>query len=321
MPSVSAALFAGLLAAGNVTTLLTVHDPHITESSGLVRSVLHPTMLWTHNDGGRTAEIYGINAKGRTVARITLRGIDPYDPEALSRGKDDHGRPALFLGDTGDNAARRKNISVFRVAEPKALGRQTIKPTWFRFKYEDGPHDAEALLVDPRDGRLWIATKSLGAGGLYVAPRKLVTEGHGINKLHRVADVPALTTDGAFLANGKFVLRTYTSAFLYDSPGKLREQLSMPIQNQAESIAVDGNRLLVGSEGVGSKILAVPLPPSALGKVTPTPTPTPTSSSSSKSPLSLVRGEVGLEGIERALIAMVAASMIIFIIARLRRDR
>jgi hypothetical protein len=299
--------------------VLTIHDPHIRESSGLVRSVRHPTLLWTHNDGGSTAEIYGIDAKGHTVAQITLRGIDPYDPEALSRGVDDHGRPALFLGDTGDNAARRKNVSVFRVTEPKTFGHQTIKPTWFRFKYEDGPHDAEALLIDPRDGRLWIATKSLGTGGLYEAPRKLVTESHGINKLHRVADVPALTTDGAFLPNGKFVLRTYTSAFLYDAPGKLRQQLEMPIQQQAESIAVDGNRLLVGSEGLHSKILAVPLPPGALGK--PTPTPTPTATSSSKSPFSLVSGNVGLEGIERGLIAMVAASLIVFIIARLRRDR
>jgi len=319
MPSVSAALFAGLLAASNVTTVLTIQDPHITESSGLVRSVLHPTLLWTHNDGGSTAEIYGINPKGRTVARITLRGIDPYDPEAISRGKDASGRPALFLADTGDNAARRKNVSVFRVTEPKSLGRQTIKPTWFRFKYEDGPHDAEALLIDPRDGRLWIATKSLGTGGLYVAPRKLVTESHGINKLQRVADVPALTTDGAFLPNGKFVLRTYTSAFLYDAPGKLREQLSMPTQAQAESIAVDGNRLLVGTEGPDSKVLAVQLPPGAIGKGTPTPTPS--AKSSSKSPFSLVSGDVGLEPIERVLVAMVAASLIIFIIARLRRDR
>jgi hypothetical protein len=318
MPSVSAALFAGLLAASNVSTVLTIHDPHIRQSSGLVRSVRHPSLLWTHNDGGRTAEIYGINAKGRTVAQITLLGIDPYDPEALSRGVDDHGKPALFLGDIGDNAGRRKNVSVFRVTEPKSLGRQTIRPTWFRFKYEDGPHDAEALLIDPRDGRLWIATKSLGTGGLYVAPRKLVTQSHGINKLHRVADVPALTTDGTFLPNGKFVLRTYTSAFLYDAPGKLREQLTMPIQTQSESIAIDGNRLLVGSEGVHSKILAVALPPGALGKATPTPTPSATPTSK---PFSFIGDDIGVQGIERALIAMVAASLIVFIIARLRRDR
>lgn len=318
MLSASSALLAGLLAASNVTTVLTIHDPHIIESSGLVRSVRHPTLLWTHNDGGSTAEIYGINPKGRTVAQITLRGINPYDPEAISRGKDSKGRPALFLGDIGDNGERRKNVSVFRVTEPKSLGRQTITPTWFRFKYPDGPHDAESLLIDPRDGRLWIATKSLSVGGLYVAPRKLVTESHGINKLHRVADVPALTTDATFLPNGKFVLRTYTSGFLYDAPGKLHEELTLPIQPQAESVAYDGKRLLLGSEGPNSKILAVPLPASALGKSTTTPTP---SASPTSRPFSFVGDSFGLEAIERALIAMVAVSMLVFIVARLRRDR
>jgi hypothetical protein len=318
MPWASAAVLAGLLATGNVTTLLTVHDPTITESSGLVRSVRHPTVLWTHNDGGSIARIYGIDPKGRTVARLTLRGVDPYDPEALSRGVDGAGKPALFLGDIGDNGERRKNVSVFRISEPKTLGRQTVRATWYRFKYPDGSHDAEALLVNPRDGRIWIATKSFGTGGLYVAPPKLVTESHGVNKLRRVADVPALTTDGAFLTNGKFVLRTYTSGFLYDGPGKLREQLDMPVQRQSESVAVDGRRLLVGSEGVHSKILAVPLPGDAFGK--PSPTPETTAGEATK-PSRILRGGAGVELMEKALLAAVLASLLVFGVARWRRDR
>jgi hypothetical protein len=318
MLSASAALLAGLLAASNVTTVLTIHDSHIKESSGLVRSARHPSMLWTHNDGGRTAEIYGLNAKGRTVAQITLRGVNPYDPEALSRGVDAAGKPALFLGDIGDNAERRSNVSVFRVTEPTSLGRHTLRPTWFRFKYPDGPHDAEALLIDPRDGRIWIATKSFGTGGLYEAPAKLVVESRGTNKLRRVADVPALTTDGTFLPNGKFVLRTYTSGFLYDRPGKLREQLDMPVMPQSESLAFDGKRLLVGSEGLHSKVLAVPLPADAGGPATPSAGAT---AAAKSSPFSLVRSGLGLEAVERVLVAMVAVSLLVFIAARWRRDR
>jgi hypothetical protein len=318
MLSASAALLAGLLAATSATTVLTIHDPRIKESSGLVRSVRHPSLLWTHNDGGSTAQIYGIDPKGHTVAQITLRGIDPYDPEALARGKDGHGKPALFLGDIGDNAGRRSNVSVFRVTEPTSLGQHTLQPTWYRFKYADGPHDAEALLVDPRDGRLWIATKSFGPGGLYRAPAKLVTKGHGINVLRRVAADPALTTDGTFLPNGKFVLRTYTAGYLYSSPGKLLEQFSLPVEQQGEAIAYDGKRLLVGSEGLHSKILAVPMPASAFATATPTPTATTPGKSS---PFSLVRKGIGLEVVEQALIVMIASSLIVFMIARLRRDR
>jgi hypothetical protein len=149
MPSASAALFASLLAASSASTVLTIQDSHITESSGLVRSVRHPDVLWTHNDGGRTAVIYGIGRDGRTVARLTLRGIDPYDPEALSRGVDGGGRPALFLGDIGDNSTKRPNVSVFRLIEPRTLGRHTVAAKWYRFRYPDGAHDAEALMVSP----------------------------------------------------------------------------------------------------------------------------------------------------------------------------
>lgn len=314
MLSTSAALLAGLLVASTVTPVLTIRDADIDESSGLVRSVRHPSVLWTHNDGGSTAEIYGINAKGRTVAQITLRGVDPYDPEALSRGVDIRRRPALFLGDIGDNGERRRNVSVFRIAEPKSLGRQTIRPTWFRFRYKDGPHDAEALLVDPRDGRIWIATKAFGTGGLYRGPLRLVDEKQGTNVLRRVADVPALVTDGTFLPDGKFVLRTYTSAFLYDAPGKLREQLTVPAQAQGESVAYDGKRLLLGSEGKNSKVVAVPLPD--VGNAAPAPEP----SSASNRP-SIFRGSEGLQMIQQALIVAVAMSLLVLIVARLRRDR
>jgi len=260
MSTIASALLAGLLAASGGSPLLTVHDPDVVEASGLARSGRHADLLWMNNDGGSVADLIGVDRRGRTVSRLRLRGIDPYDPEAMSPGRDARGRPALFLGDLGDNLERRPDVSVFRVTEPRTLGRHTRTPTWFRFRYPDGPHDAEALLVDPRDGRIYVATKSLAPGGLYRAPRTLVPEDRGTNTLRRVADVPPLVTDGAFLPDGRFVLRTYTSGYLYDAPGHLDEQFALPIQPQGESIALDGKRLLVGSEGVDSEVYAVPMP-------------------------------------------------------------
>jgi hypothetical protein len=260
MLPVASALLAGLVAASAASPLLTVHDPDVVEASGLARSGRHADLLWMNNDGGSVADLIGVDRRGRTVARLRLRGIDPYDPEAMAPGRDAKGRPALFLGDLGDNREGRPDVSVFRVTEPRRLGRHTRTPTWYRFRYPDGPHDAEALLVDPRDGRIWVATKSFAPGGLYRAPRHPVTEDRGTNTLRRVADVPPLVTDGAFLPDGRFVLRTYTSGYLYDAPGRLDQQVALPIQPQGESIAVDGHRLLVGSEGVNSEVYAVPLP-------------------------------------------------------------
>jgi len=264
MPA-SAAALAGVVAslvlaatAPAPTELFRLQDPALEESSGLAVSARHDGIVWTHPDGGEAAEVMAVDDRGRTVATIRLRGVDPYDPEALAPGRDDAGRPALFLGDIGDNRARRPDISVFRFPEPTRLSDQTVDADWFQFSYPDGPRDAEALLVDPRDGRIWVATKDVFGGGLYRAPARPRTD--RTNPLERVGDVPGLITDGAFLPDGGFVLRSYTTAFRYDDVSRPSGQLVLPEQEQGESLAVDGDRLLVGSEGTRSTVHAVPLP-------------------------------------------------------------
>jgi len=262
MPAGSA-LAAGLLGASMALSgpapLLRLQDPALVESSGLVVSARHADVLWTHADGGTVAQVRAVDAAGKTVATVTLSGIDPYDPEALAPGTDDDGSPVLFLGDIGDNLEERPDVSVFRFAEPRSLRDRTVRATWYRFTYPDGPHDAEALLVDPRTGRLLIATKGF-AGGLYRAPRDLVTRDVGTNELVRVADVPALVTDGAYLQDGRFALRTYSSVHVYDRPGHEVGVAELPPQPQGESLAADHGRLLVGSEGERSAVYAVDVP-------------------------------------------------------------
>ncbi len=189
--SVAAALISLVVATGaapGATLLFRLQDPALEESSGLAVSRLHDGVVWSHPDGGDTAEVMAVDGRGRTVATVRLRGVDPYDPEALAPGSTSDGRPALFLGDIGDNRARRADISVFRFTEPRRLADQTVARTWWKLSYPDGPKDAEALLVDPRDGRIWIATKDVFGGGLYRAPRRLRTD--RVNVLERMGDVP-----------------------------------------------------------------------------------------------------------------------------------
>ena len=109
--------------------VLTLQDPSITESSGLAVSARHPGVLWTHNDGGSSAQVVAVDRRGESVARVTLAGVDPYDPEALAPGVDGKGRPVLFLGDLGDNERTRSNVSVFRFREPARLADSTVDAT------------------------------------------------------------------------------------------------------------------------------------------------------------------------------------------------
>lgn len=240
--------------------VFTLADPVIIESSGLAVSGRHPGITWTHNDGGSTAQVIGVDRDGATVARVTLAGIDPYDPEALAPGVDDLGEPALYLADIGDNEATRPDVSVFRFAEPERLDDVTVPATWFRFTYPDGAHDAEAVLVD-RSGRIALVTKEISGAAVYLAPRDLVTEDQGgINRLTRLRAAPSLVTDGAGLPDGGYVLRTYTSVYRYGRQGREVASAALPLQPQGESLAVDGDRLLVGTEGGQSQVLRVDLP-------------------------------------------------------------
>lgn len=279
-----AAPVAGFLPAdahGEPRVQRTVEDSRIIEASGLAVSHHHDRVLYTHNDSGYEPRFFAIGRDGRTVATFRLADTQARDWEAMAAGRDEDGRPVLYIADIGDNLGGAwDSVSVYRVREPRELRDATLRATRFRFRYADGARNAEALLVHPRTGRLYVASREWH-GGMYAAPKRLRTD--AVNVLRRVGDAPSFVTGGAFAPDGgRLVLRTYFSASVYAEPGG-REvgQVSLPDQPQGESVAYrrDGRSLLVGSEGEGSGIWEVPLSTEQSGR-----TPGPTSGSVSPSP-------------------------------------
>jgi hypothetical protein len=249
---------------------LRLHDPRIQESSGMALGRRHPEVLWTHNDSGDDARLFAVGPDGRTLATLTLAGVAARDWEGMAAGRDDRGRPALFVGDIGDNNGVWPEVAVYRLGEPARLRDATVPAVRYRLRYADGPHDAEALLVDPRRNRLYVATKGLAGGGLYRAPARLASD--RVNVLRRVARVPPVVTDGAFAPGGRgFVLRDYQGAFAYTAPGRRVGAFELPLQFQGESITVsaDGRSVLAGSEGPDSEVWRVPMPDPVAGRVAP----------------------------------------------------
>jgi hypothetical protein len=251
--------------------LLRIGDPRVVESSGLAASRRHAGVLWTHNDSDDAARLFAIGRDGRVLATLRLAGVPARDWEAVAVGRDDRGQPALFAGDIGDNQGVWPSVTVYRVAEPARLRDATVRAERYRLRYPDGPHNAEALLVDPRANRLYVATKGEAGGSLYQAPAALRDD--RVNLLRRVRRVPALVTDGAFSPDGRLlVLRDYGAAHVYRASGGRLATVPLPLQPQGESIAfsADGGSLLAGSEGAGSEIWRVPLPAAAAPAVTTT---------------------------------------------------
>lgn len=239
----------------------TIEDPQITESSGLAASRAHPGIYWTHNDSDDGPYVFAVDSRtGKTVARITMMGVGaPRDVEAISLGPDGN----LYVGDIGDNLnGSWDHVWIYRFPEPKELRDATVRATQFDVKYADGPRNAEALMVHPKTGRVYIASKNEEGGGLYEGPAKLSTGGD--NVFRRVGEVPWVT-DGAFSPDGReLVLRSYFSARGYAfANGRLGKDypVESPLLGQSESVTytADGSALMYGSEGEQSDVLRVDL--------------------------------------------------------------
>ncbi|WP_369201622.1 hypothetical protein [Streptomyces sp. PU-14G] len=269
-----AALAAAVLAAGLASAPLparaadepqgfTIRDSRITESSGLAASRAHEGVYWTHNDSDDGPYVYAVDSRtGKTVARVVMRGIDPRDVEAVSVGPDGD----VYVGDIGDNLdGSWSEVWIYRFPEPERLhGDITVTPTRYTVRYADGPRNAESLMVHPKTGRVYIASKNAkGEAGVYAGPRRL--DAAGANTFSRVADLDFEATDGAFSPDGtRLVLRGYFSGYAYrwkdGKPDKIGS-VAVPLQRQGESVTFtpDGRTLMFGSEGTNSGVEPVQL--------------------------------------------------------------
>ena len=137
-------------------------DKRVKESSGVAASRANPRIYWTHNDSGDGPYLYAFDLHGASHGRWLVPHARASDWEDIAAGPGPTpGRSYLYIGDTGGS---RGEITVYRVEEPRiaACRRdcQTPPATAIRLRYPDGPHDAEALLVHPKTGDLYIVTKA-----------------------------------------------------------------------------------------------------------------------------------------------------------------
>jgi hypothetical protein len=234
------------------------------EASGIAIGRGSPDRLWSHNDSGQPV-LVGIDSAGAVKARVRLTGVKIQDWEAIAVGRCPSGS-CIYIGDIGDNEARRQRITVYRLPEP-ASGAATAQVTEaFHATYPDGAHDAETLLVAP-DGRLFIVTKGdTGAVGLYGFPAEL--RAGASHRLERIASPrrsgkPSESqriTDGAVSSDGAWVLlRTndgfsfYRAADLFSGnwqeAGRIDLKAVGEAQGEGITIADDGTVYLAGEGG------------------------------------------------------------------------
>jgi hypothetical protein len=142
-----------------------VRDSDAQELSGLVASRSRPGLLWAHNDGnGNSLKLYAVDRDAQVQKEVRIRDLDLEDLEDIAIGPGPiAGQDYIYLADTGDNDNDRREIQVIRIPEPDLDSEEDIQRAEaevYRFRYDDhDPHDAEALMVDPDNGDIYVITK------------------------------------------------------------------------------------------------------------------------------------------------------------------
>jgi hypothetical protein len=261
--------------------------PDLPEASGLAVSRRTPGVLWSHNDQGPPV-VVALDTGGAVKGRVTLTGATIEDWEDVEVGSCPAGS-CLYVADIGDNTARRRRITVYRVPEPLPADKATSPAEAFHAAYPEGPQDAEALLVTPK-GEVFVATKGeTRPAALYRFPMPL-KPGASVT-LERVAGLEGEVgpkggkgkaknrqriTGGAVSPDGKWAaLRTHQAILFYHAAdlgsGSLREAFRVDVSSlkepQGEGVALgaDGAVYLCGEGGGKGGTLAhltCALPPS-----------------------------------------------------------
>jgi hypothetical protein len=271
--------------------LVNLANQSIKESSGIAASQRNANIYWTHNDSGDRPFIFAFDRQGkhRGVWRVTgARAVD-WEDMAIGPGPK-RGLSYLYIGDIGDNEKERDQITVYRVAEPQITAkdssstvqkpRGTEAAAVIRLKYPDGKHDAEALLIHPITGDLYIITKVRGAAArVYklraTAPKTRVTPLSYVGEFRFPNPFLGFITGGAISPDGRrVIISDYLGACELILPGKrgiafdeIWKQSPLPVniggfpgvRRQGEAICyrADGMAILATSEGVPCPLIEI----------------------------------------------------------------
>jgi hypothetical protein len=295
---IALSLSANPSSAQAVEKLGKLHKKLLPEASGLAVSGYDEQRLWFINDSGNASDLIALELSDGSYSKVKVRKVanrDWEDLEAFSY----RGQPWLAIADVGDNSAKRKDVEVHFLPEPRRDEDRVRVHTTITLRYEDGPRDVESVAVDSSTQTLYLLSKRDAYPQLYRVPLPKLVEGARYEavaeKLGEVRSIPAprkedlerypkhgkyhnQPTSMAALPDGSAIaLMTYGGAYLAplgqdgDWLAALNDRLcavATPALEQAETIAADSTgRIYVTSEGKKAPLFRLaPRCPQATGE-------------------------------------------------------
>ena len=137
----------------------------LSENSSASMSVRQPGVFFSINDSGNDALLFALDTTGADRGVWRVAGARNVDWEATAIGPCGVAdrSSCVYIGDTGDNDSMRPSRTIYRFAEPDAMAadnnkRGSVTPDALQYRYQDGPHDVEAMYVPP-NGDVVLITK------------------------------------------------------------------------------------------------------------------------------------------------------------------
>lgn len=252
-------------------------DAPLVEASGLQASSKNPGVFYTMNDDPeKVSSVYMVDRNGTLLGSLLMDRLSdmPWEPhgerrfgdwEALALGPCSVGssESCIYIADIGNNCARKDtscpwmrkdNIySLIRIPEPtlsefSAIHEPiSVTSRRLKFKYPDGPHDAETLVVAP-GGRAYVVTKDLNKSGLYELPMAWLSMAAPPSAPPNATKLALLEgVSGELVADGDFSLdrggavtgltiRTYSKVLHY--PVQRDEPKSVDSRGESQDLSV-----------------------------------------------------------------------------------
>ena len=268
-------------------TVVAILPESLIEASGIARDPRREDLFWLHNDGGRDILLFGVDTTGAVLASARVTNVVNSDVEDVTIGRCGSDW-CVYLGDIGDNRARRSSVRVHviplpalpdpeqtaaeRGRETDAIHQELTALASLELQYPDGPRDAEGLVIDDAREQLLVVSKGRQGAGVVVysmdlsgfewsdrsvrtlnrVGRLAIPVGGSISQLVTAAD---LSPDGSSLA-----LRSYASLHLLSWSGAALQDttlvpysafLFLAFEPQGEGVTwgADGEFLYLASEG------------------------------------------------------------------------
>ena len=208
----------------------------IDEASGIADSHANPGLLWVIQDSQQPTALYVLNHNGQHGKKIFIKNVTNRDWEELAIADGPvAGKKYLYIGETGDNGLAYTNYSIYRLEEP-AIATDTITQVdKLNFVYPDGPHDAEALFIDPSTRDIYIITKRDVPSKVY----KLAYPQSTNNTASYVMDLPYTGVVAACIsAQKELLIKTYSNIYYYSSFDLKSKYVTLAYQPEPQGEAI-----------------------------------------------------------------------------------